>query len=89
MSNTFNTVFLIVSFIGFIIPLFMLFRVHWVFNKRTDVLINTDMSAIDRNALYERLPPFNVMVRRWWIWDVNKFLSNKDGGDGEDATGSH
>ena len=73
MSNTANTVFLIVLFIGFIIPLFMLFRVHWVFDKRMEILRNTEMCTIERIALYERLPSFNAMVRRWWIWDVNKF----------------
>lgn len=88
MINTINIVFLTVSFIGFIVPLFMLFRVHWVFNKRMEILRNTDVSTSDRNSLYERLPSFNEMMLRWWIWDVNKFFSDKERGDGERSTGA-
>ena len=88
MINTIYIVFLAASVIGFIVPLFMLFRIHWVFNKRTEILKNIGMSLNDRHSLYERLPSFNVMVRRWWIWDVNKFLSDKEMEDGENSTGA-
>jgi len=78
----FNLSFLAFSFIALVVPLFMIFRNHWVFKKRMEILQNGSLNAIDRYSLYERLPPYNVMVRRWWVWDVNKFLNNE--GDNND-----
>lgn len=48
--------------------MFMLFRVQWVFSQR--------MRLIDHKLEdYLRLEPFNVMVRKFWIWDVNQFMA--------------
>lgn len=43
----------------------MLLRNEWVFRKRCSLRGTPD---------YDRLPSYNEMVRRWWVWDIKKFL---------------
>lgn len=53
--------------------LFMLHRNEWVHRER--------MKAIDKgDGLFDRLPPYEVMMRKFWVWDVNKFIQESDNG---------
>lgn len=47
--------------------LFMIYRVNCVYKWRMQIL-NENLND------YLRLPSFDVMVRRFWIWDPYKFL---------------
>lgn len=44
----------------------MVWRVRWVYRNGVE-LLHRDLAA------YLRLPEFNVMVNRWWIWDFEEF----------------
>lgn len=46
---------------------FMIYRVNRVYEWRMQIL---DESYAD----YKRLPSYEAMVRRFWIWDAHKFL---------------
>lgn len=54
------------------VSVFVVIRNNWVFNQRVaffnNALRNKDMEA------YKRLPSYNVMVLKFWVWDVQKFL---------------
>jgi hypothetical protein len=50
-----------------ILGVFFLFRNSWVYRQRSKLLDS------DRDKYYQ-LPPYDDMVIRFWIWDVNKFL---------------
>lgn len=56
-----------------IIEIATLYRIEWVSNKRWFVM---DCYGIDE---HNRLPPFVVMVVKFWVWNVDAFLRN--GGD--------
>lgn len=47
--------------------LFMIYRVDRVYEWRKQIL-NENLDD------YLHLPPYNVMVRRFWIWNARKFL---------------
>ncbi len=49
----------------------MLVRNGWVYRQRT-ALIEADYE------LYKRLPPYDVMMRKWWLWDAAKFIDMPD-----------
>lgn len=59
-----ETVLLIVA----IIEIATLYRADWVNHKRQ---IAADCYGIDE---FNRLPPFVVMVLKFWIWNVKTFL---------------
>jgi len=46
----------------------MIVRNHWVYQVRTAILY-ADFAA------YLSLPDYDVMVRRFWVWDAAKFLN--------------
>lgn len=53
--------------------IFMLYRNEWVCRER--------IRAIDKGTgTYEQLPTYEVMMRKFWIWDINKFLQEKNNG---------
>ena len=52
--------------IGFAFCGFMLIRNHWVFKNRCK-LIDSDFVA------YKKLPSYDYMFYRFWIWDMKKF----------------
>lgn len=47
---------------------FLLIRNEWVWAQRR--------KAIDSGE-WDRLPDWNVMLLKFWIWDVKKFLKDK------------
>lgn len=49
---------------------FMLLRNDWVYKERVN-LLNSNFTA------YKRLPSFDVMVRKIWVWDIKKFLKGE------------
>lgn len=61
----------IIPYLGVIWCLLMIYRTHCVYKWRMQIL---DESLED----YNPLPPYEVMVRRFWIWDARKFLSKGD-----------
>jgi hypothetical protein len=46
---------------------YYLFRNGWVYRQRVAIL------QADRDA-YQRLPSYETMMRRFWIWDAAKFI---------------
>lgn len=51
-----------------VIVLFMITRVIWVHRKRQKVLHHMGL------FFYNRLPAYNVMLFKSWVWDINKFI---------------
>ena len=51
---------------------FMLCRNEWVFRERRR-LLNT-MPISEGLRLHRSLPDYDVMMRRFWIWDVRRFM---------------
>jgi hypothetical protein len=58
----------ILSGTGCLFICLMLFRNSWVFERRSELLGTSD---------YEKLPSYNYMYYRFWIWDVEKFINDK------------
>jgi hypothetical protein len=46
---------------------FALYRNYWVFQMRIGIL----QHDVD---VYDRLPSYETMFFKFWIWDINKFL---------------
>lgn len=55
------------SVVMILLSLFGIARNNWVFRTRT-ALIFTDWST------YKKLPSYNYMFWRIWIWDVRRFI---------------
>lgn len=49
-----------------IASLYMLARNEWVYTQRTKLLYDDDLDG------YLSLIDYNAMMRRWWVWDINK-----------------
>lgn len=49
---------------------FMIVRNIWVCEERVN-LIDSDFIS------YKRLPSYDVMLGKFWIWDVKKFLKGE------------
>ena len=62
-----------ICFLGALFSLLMLFRNNWVYNKRTEIL-NRQTNLSDLNNEYDRLPSYDQMMWRFWIWDIEKFI---------------
>jgi len=45
----------------------MLVRNCWVFSRRGQIYL-ADVTA------WRRLPSYNTMMRKWWIWDAARFI---------------
>lgn len=55
-----------VSLIGLLYCMFMVKRNTWVYNERSRIL--------DENPVeYEKLVNYHTMMKKFWIWDINKF----------------
>jgi len=52
-----------------IIALFMLHRNNWVYCKRI-AMIDKDFET------YKKLESYNLMMLKFWIWDINKFIKH-------------
>lgn len=53
-----------------IFNLFLLYRVERVYNYRTDLIW-------DDFETYNRLPSYEAMVWKFWIWDFDKFIEEE------------
>lgn len=49
--------------LAFFVMLFI--RNNWVYRNRLRLLRTPD---------YDRLPSYETMLWRWWVWDVRRFL---------------
>jgi hypothetical protein len=47
---------------------YMIIRNQWVYRNRLK-LLNNDWDT------YKKLPSYHAMMRRFWIWDINKFIN--------------
>jgi hypothetical protein len=47
-------------------------RINWVYINRAIILDE------DPNEYY-KLPSYDYMCRRWWIWDIEEFKDIKEG----------
>lgn len=47
--------------------LFMLVRNEWVYRSRIKLTGTDD---------YHRLPSYDDMMKRWWVWSIKKFLKD-------------
>lgn len=59
-------VVLAVTAMIFVTSLYVLHRNNWVYNQRMR-LIHEDWDS------YQRLPSYDDMMKKFWIWDVKKF----------------
>lgn len=55
-----------------LVVIFMLVRNSWVYRARTKILKGPDVH--EALTTYDRLPSYNEMMRRFWIWRVEEFL---------------
>ncbi|HDR2588126.1 TPA: hypothetical protein QCI16_002862 [Enterobacter ludwigii] len=55
-----------------VVEIAVLFRFEWVKSMRRQV---RDFFGYDD---YKRLPSFRVMFLKFWVWDVNTFLTKGD-----------
>lgn len=46
---------------------YMLFRNYWVYKNRIRLLHNN-------YPAYQKLPEYDTMMLRFWVWDVREFL---------------
>lgn len=73
------TIMILVGFgmpiIGTLFGIGMLIRNTWVYKNRIA------LNSVDGD-LHDRLPSYGVMMRKWWIWDVTKFI-DMDLGDND------
>ncbi len=58
---------MIVLLIGILVCFFALMRNNWVYSVRVR-MIHEDFEK------FKRLPSYDHMMSRFWIWNVNKFL---------------
>lgn len=65
--NLFLKVLLIICAIGLVVCLYMFIRNHWVFRNRVRLIGTPD---------YHRLPSYDYMMSRWWVWNIKKFLKD-------------
>lgn len=56
------------SLLSIAVMFFGIFRVRWVFEKRMKVLRCMGLTTINK------MPSFNTMMLKFWVWDINKFL---------------
>ena len=61
---------MIIAWMLMFISVYMLFRNQWVYNQRI-YLINTNFD------LYLKLPTYDCMMFKFWVWNVDKFLPKK------------
>lgn len=57
----------VLGLLGMAWCLFMIYRVNHVYEWHMQILNENPDN-------YLRLPPFDVMVRHFWVWDPYKFL---------------
>lgn len=67
MIHTISLVFATLCFAGMIACFFMLIRNRWVFNARKKILYSDF-------TLYKKLPEYDEMMRRFWVWNIKDFL---------------
>lgn len=46
--------------------IYMLIRNQWVFDNRIKILNRSHLE-------YSRLPSYDTMLNRFWVWDIEKF----------------
>lgn len=51
----------------------MLVRNAWVYHVRGKILFEPGKTMGEQLERYDRLPSYDTMMRRFWIWDVRKF----------------
>jgi len=53
--------------------MFMLLRNEWVCKVRLKCLDDSKWTGGGHDP-YDRLPSYDFMLYRFWVWDINKFL---------------
>lgn len=64
---SFATVFLALSGAVMLWSAFMLVRNEWVYSVRMQWL-DGDLEA------FHKLPSYDAMMRKWWVWKAERFL---------------
>ena len=64
-------IIVVVLIIAQLFCLFMLCRSEWVYSQRTKLLY----SDYDK---YKKLPDYDIMVNKFWVWNVNKFIKEEN-----------
>ncbi len=65
--SVFFTIFTVLLVASLAPCFYMLARNEWVFRWRRRI--------IDRSLEeYHRLPSYDDMMKKWWVWNINKFL---------------
>ena len=59
-------------FLRFLFYRFMLYRADWAYKERMEIL---EKEGIEE---YEKLPDFNTVLKKYWIWDIQKFKGSKN-----------
>jgi len=50
---------------GFVVNIGMLIRNEWVYKHRI---------KLRGTPLYDKLPTYDEMMARWWVWNIKAFL---------------
>ena len=58
--------FLFLMVVCMIFCFFMLYRNHWVYKTRTNILLGNSCKE------YKQLWSYDEMMNHFWIWDVDK-----------------
>jgi len=65
-------ILMVAMIVGLACCVMMFLRNQWVYRNRMKLILTPD---------YERLPTYNEMMRRWWVWDIKKFIAPPNGSD--------
>lgn len=60
------------AFVTTLVSVFGIIRNSWVYRARMKILYDPDIQEALR--MYNRLPSYLEMMRRFWIWRVEEFL---------------
>lgn len=60
-----TVIFTAVSAMALIVSVLLFIRNEWVYRERRKLADTPE---------FDRLPTYNEMLRRWWVWDIRKFL---------------
>lgn len=75
IASTVAAVAMTVGVTGGVFAVFMLRRNDWVFRQRYAILNDPTKTVGECLSKYERLAPYDAMLARFWVWDVEKFLT--------------
>ncbi|WP_208952278.1 hypothetical protein [Rahnella sp. ChDrAdgB13] len=71
MVEIFFSIAIAIPVAGILYCFFVLHRNEWVYKQRMKVLFGENGFKE-----FQKLPSYDAMMRKFWIWDVNKFKAD-------------